>query len=45
MEENKEVQETPQEEQAATPQEEQATPEVPQVEDKGAHDDCDNADY
>ena len=41
MEENKEVQETPQEEQAATPQEEQATPEVPQVEDKGAHDDYD----
>ena len=33
MEENKEVQETP--------QEEQATPEVPQVEDKGAHDDYD----
>jgi small subunit ribosomal protein S1 len=33
MEENKEVQETP--------QEEQATPEVPQVEDRGAHDDYD----
>jgi small subunit ribosomal protein S1 len=41
MEENKEQQETPQEEQAATPQEEQATPDVPQVEDKGAHDDYD----